>query len=106
MASFSDMVEDMDEQIMFSLADAIGMYRGPELGPVHSGIDLIIDRDVGFAGPEGMLLADAIGITWRRVALPCAERGGIFTVGSTRYVIEKVISDDGHMVTAACMEDE
>lgn len=105
MAGFSDLVEGMDEQIMSSLADAVGTYTDPETGRVQSGIDLMVDHDIGTSGPEGFLLSDAVGITWRRIALSCADRGGIFTVAGVRYVVEKVISDDGHMVTAACMED-
>ncbi|MCY1187678.1 hypothetical protein D9M73_286900 [compost metagenome] len=73
---------------------------------MHTEIELIIDHDLGLSGPEGFLLADAVAITWRRAALACAERGGVFTVGGTRYVVEKVIADDGHMVIAACMEVE
>lgn len=106
MAGFSDLIDDVDAAVMASLADVVGTYSDPETGRVHTDIELIIDHDLSATGPEGFLLADSVGITWRRSALACAARGGVFTVCGVRYIVEKVIADDGHMATAACMEDE
>ncbi len=102
MASFGDMLEAMDEQIMASFADATGKYMDPSTGQVHCGIELIVDHNLQQAGPDGLFLTDAVGLTWRRTALSCAARGGVFTLGPTRYTVEDIIADDGYMVTAAC----
>ncbi|BAU76134.1 hypothetical protein [Metapseudomonas furukawaii] len=102
MVGFSELVEDMDEQIMSSLGDAVGQYLDGVSGRLHCGIELIIDRNLQQSGPDGVFLTDAVGITCRRAALGCVARGGVFIVGPTRYLVEEIIADDGHMVTAAC----
>lgn len=104
MAGFDDLVDDMDDMIMDSLSDGVASYQGAPSAPLVCGIPVIVDRNLVQNGPEGQFLSEAVGITWRKCLLPDALRGGVFTFGSKRYVVEVLIADDGHMVTAACME--
>jgi hypothetical protein len=102
MAGFSDLVEDMDEQIMSSLGDGEADYLDAMANAMARGVAVIIDRNLEQVGPEGRFLTDAIGVTWRKSILPTVERGGMFVHCQERFVVEVVISDDGHMLTAAC----
>lgn len=102
--TFSDLTDDMDVMIMSSLNDGLGDYFEPAGTPVAQGIELMIDKNLQRAGPDGVFMSDAVGITWRKQELHGVVRGGFFVFGSIRYVVEDTIQDDGHMLTAACME--
>ena len=104
MAGFGALVDGMDAMLMSSLNDGTCDYRGQHGEPPVYGIEVIIDHNLQRVGPEGLFRSDAVGITWKKRDLPSAARGGFFRQGCKRYCIEDVISDDGHMVTAACME--
>lgn len=88
---------------MASLNDGSGDYRDAN-GRVALGIELIIDRNLQHAGPDGVFLSTAVGITCRNAQVGAVNRGGLFVIGSDRFVVETIIADDGHMLTAACME--
>lgn len=104
MASFGDLIDDMDDMIMASLTDGHGDYRDANGLPVASGIGLIVDRNLQHAGANGVFLSSAVGITCRRAAVGSICRGGLFVFDGVRYQVEDIIEDDGHMLTAACME--
>ncbi|MFG5863639.1 hypothetical protein [Metapseudomonas sp. CR1201] len=107
MVSFADQAEEVDSILLDTFSDGCGDYHDATGLHVASNIPLIIDHSVVRAGPEGMLITDAVGITWSKTAVPCADvRGGIFFIGAKRYTVEEIVSDDGSLVTAACMEDE
>lgn len=101
--AWADMRDRMHERVVAHLNDGCADYQGPEGAPVHAGLTVIIDRNLMQAGPEGMFRSDSVGVSWRKCELATAERGGIFTYRSERLVVEEIIADDGHMVTAACM---
>lgn len=104
MAGFGSALASMDAAIMASLKDGQGDYRDASGRPVASDIELIIDRNLQHAGANGVFLSTAIGITCRKVAVGDISRGGLFVVDGVRYQVADIIDDDGHMLTAACME--
>ena len=101
-SAFGRMAERLHRIGTGRLNDALGSYTPPG-GTTVCGLDLIVDRDLMQSGPEGMFRSDAVGVSWRKSQLSTAARGGIFSFGGDRLVVESVIADDGHMVTAACM---
>lgn len=106
MAGFGDCIADMDAVIMASLSDGEGEFIHPD-GQVARNVPLMLDRNLQINGPEGLYRSDAVGITWRRASVPCAVgRGGIFVYCKRRYLIEDILEDDGHMASAACMEQK
>lgn len=101
--SFAELTDDMDDMIMSSLNDGQATYQGT-LGELPvSGIEIFIDRNLQRVGPDGLFRSDAVGITWKKRSLAHAARGGVFQQCATRYCVEDIIEDDGHIVTAACM---
>jgi hypothetical protein len=86
-----------------SLNDGCATYQGPAGSVPLGGVEVLVDYNLQRAGPEGIFITDQVGITWRKAALPSAGRGGVFTHSGKRYLVEDVIADDGHMITAACM---
>lgn len=102
--AFADLVNDIDAMLMSSLNDGKGDYFDSAGIPVAQGIELIIDRNLQQAGPDGVFLSNAVGITCRNVEVGGVNRGGLFVIGGDRFVVETIIADDGHMLTAACME--
>ncbi|MEB2328100.1 MAG: hypothetical protein OZ926_14755 [Pseudomonas sp.] len=104
MAGFGDCIADMDAVIMASLSDGEGEFIHPD-GQIVRNVPLMLDHNLQINGPEGLYRSDAVGVTWRRQSVPCAVgRGGIFVFRKRRYLVEGILIDDGHMVTAACME--
>ncbi|SEI99677.1 hypothetical protein SAMN04244572_02383 [Azotobacter beijerinckii] len=96
--------DDLSAAIMASLGDGKADCLDAEGSTVARGIDVIIEHNLQRVGPEGLFVSTAVGITWNTADLPGTERGGTFVVGSRRYLVEEIVSDDGQMATAACME--
>ena len=44
-------------------------------------------------------------ISWRKIDLPGASRGDVCIVGGQRFMVEEMVADDGHILTAACRKD-
>lgn len=84
------------------LSDAVGTFLSPGCTPITD-LPLMVDRNLEYVGPDGSFMSDVVGITFNRADLASAERGDVFTIGCERFVVEKLISDDGHMITAATM---
>lgn len=105
MAGFGAALAKMDAAIMSSLNDGNGEYREPSVPPV-SDVELIIDFNLQQAGPDGLFTTEAVGITWRKSALASVRRGGVFYFQKRRFVVEVIVSDDGYMLTAACLEQK
>lgn len=80
------------------LADSIGSFQSPGCQPVHD-LKLLIDRNLQYAGADGTFMTDAIGITFFCTDLKSADRGDVFEVGCERFLVERVIEDDGHAIT-------
>lgn len=85
------------------LNDGCATYQNSAGLPVGN-VLVMVDFNLQRTGPEGVFATDQVGITWRKVEMPSAMRGGIFTHHGKRYLVEDLIADDGHMLTAACME--
>lgn len=103
MDRFGSMVARMDARIQARLGNGTAQYTGKAGAPVVADIEVIVDHNLMQNGPDGLFRSNAVGITWRKEQLQQAERGGVFLFGAASYLIEDTISDDGHMVTAACM---
>lgn len=84
------------------LADSLGSYQQAGQVPVE-GIPLQVDRDVDLSGAADAFAGCTTAITWPRTALGSASRGGVFVVGCERFTVERLVANDGHMITAACM---
>lgn len=93
----------LHRRVTATFKDGLATYTGPNGEPPVSDISVIIDRNLMQNGPEGIFKSDAVGLSWRVVELCRATRGGVFTVGAERFTVEEAITDDGHMITAACM---
>ena len=100
---WAEMRDRMHERVVAHLNDGCAQYQGFDGAPAQPEVTVIIDRNLMQSGPEGMFRSDAVGVSWRKCQLATVVRGGIFTYGGERLVVEDVITDDGHMVTAACM---
>lgn len=104
MAVFRDLTERMDAAILASLNDGAADYVDAAGLPVASGVTVIVDRNLERTGADGMFLAIPLAVSWRKADLASVGRGGVFTVGVERYLVESIVGDDGHFVTASCME--
>lgn len=87
------------------LSDSVGTFTSLGCTPIK-GIPLMVDRNLEFAGPEEAFVAGAIGITFYRRDLASAARGDFFQIGCERFVVEALLSDDGHMITALAQVSE
>lgn len=103
MNRFDSLVARLDDRVQKRLGNGCAQYTGIAGAPSVAGVEVIIDRNLMQNGPEGVFRSEAVGVTWRKCQLAEVERGGVFTYGAERLVVEDTISDDGHMVTAACM---
>ena len=97
------MRDRMHKHVVATLNDGTAQYQGRNGDSVQGAIRVIIDRNLMQNGPDGVFRSEAVGVTWRKCQLAAVERGGVFTYGAERLVVEDTIADDGHMVTAACM---
>lgn len=70
------------------------------------GIPLQVDRNLSYDGPDGVFITDKVGISWLAKDVPTASRGDLFVIGSSRYLVEKLIANDGWLLTAATIEEE
>ncbi|WP_443191399.1 hypothetical protein [Pseudomonas indica] len=98
------MFGDFGATIMKALKDGTGDYYAKDGTRQAQAIELMVDHNLERVGPEGVLITDALAITWHKAALCSVERGGVFLFGGSRYVVEEPIADDGEMVSAVCME--
>lgn len=101
---FGALVDNMDAAITASLSDGAADYLDAAGLPAASGVEVLIDREAQHAGPDGLFVVVPISISWRKAQLAAPARGGRFVVGNATYIVEDIIADDGHMLTAACME--
>ncbi|WP_052659179.1 hypothetical protein [Pseudomonas sp. LFM046] len=102
MVSFADQIEEVDSILLDTFRDGCGDYQDANGQLLIKGIPLIIDRNLEHSGPDGIFMTQAAGLTWRHADLECAEQGGLFVVEGIRFIVEDIIADDGHMVTAVC----
>lgn len=86
-----------------TFTDGSAQYASQDGSQSVSDISVILDRNLMQSGPEGMFRSDAVGVSWLKSALCSAVRGGVFTIDGESLIVEDIIIDDGHTVTAACM---
>jgi hypothetical protein len=99
--AWADMRDRMHQRVVAHLNDGVAEYRNGEI--VVPGIDVMVERNLMQNGADGVFRSNAVGISWRTAQLSGVSRGGVFTHCGASYVVEDVITDDGHMITAACM---
>ena len=100
--NWASMRDRMDRAVMAKLNDGAAQYCGPGMQP--RSVTVMVERNLVQNGPDGLFRSDSTGFSWRKAELDGVQRGGIFIFERCRYVVEEIISDDGHFVTAACME--
>ena len=86
-----------------TFSDGLADYVGTGGAPAVTGVSVVIDRNLMQAGAEGMFRSDAVGVSWLKSAFAGAARGGVFTLSGESFIVDEIIADDGHSVTAACM---
>jgi hypothetical protein len=101
--SWASMRDGMLRATVAALNDGCANYQGPAGSLPVTGVEVLVDYNLQRAGPDGIFITEQVGITWRKAALPGAGRGGVFTHAGIKYLVEEVIANDGHMITAACM---
>ncbi|QRY79641.1 hypothetical protein JVX91_00570 [Pseudomonas sp. PDNC002] len=99
------MRDRLHERVVARLNDGTAEYQAKDGRLLASGLTVIVDHNLMQNGPDCLMRSDAVGVSWRKPLLACVERGGIFTLCcGRRLLVEDIAADDGHMVTAACME--
>lgn len=99
---FARLQERLHRACAGRLSDSVGSFHSPGCPPVDS-VDLMIDRNLQYAGAEGTFLTDAVGITFQRSDIGSVAVGDHFQVGCERFMVERMIEDDGHMITVQTM---
>ncbi|MBB3103795.1 head-tail joining protein [Azomonas macrocytogenes] len=100
---WANMRDRMLDRVVDTFADGSAQYIANQSGPISLPFKVILERNLERTGPDGVFLTDSVGITWRKPDLLTVERGGVLIIGAERFIVEEVISDDGYMMTAACM---
>ncbi|EPF2502965.1 head-tail joining protein [Pseudomonas aeruginosa] len=95
----------LHQTVMKTFADGRATHQSASGAPPSCGFEVIIDHNLMMTGPEGMFQTDKIGISWRKIDLPGASRGDVFIVGGQRFMVEEMVADDGHILTAVCRKD-
>lgn len=107
MAGFGEAVDRMDDAIMSVLGDGCATYQPPDIGrPLVRGIEVMVEHTIAYAGAGGGFQGSVVGITWRKRFLAGVDKGGIWTHGQRRYIVDDTVMDDGEWLTAACLEDK
>ncbi|NPW12647.1 hypothetical protein HPS00_32605, partial [Pseudomonas aeruginosa] len=91
---FGRLIQRLHERGQQRLSDAVGEFRGIGRPPIR-GIPLQVDRNLTYEGPDGVFITDKVGISWLAKDVPTASRGDLFVIGSSRYLVEKLIANDG-----------
>lgn len=84
------------------LADSLGAYQHGALPPA-SDLSLQVDRGVGMEGAEQVFQVGTVVITWLASQLAGAARGGVFLIGTERFVVEDIVANDGQFLSATCV---
>ncbi|MGK6943857.1 hypothetical protein PU463_00029515 [Pseudomonas aeruginosa] len=101
---FGRLIQRLHERGQERLSDAVGEFRGigrPDQGDTAAG-----RPKPHLRGPDGVFITDKVGISWLAKDVPTASRGDLFVIGSSRYLVEKLIANDGWLLTAATIEEE
>lgn len=99
------MRDRLHERVVERLNDGTAEYRAKDGRVVISNLTVIVDHNLMQNGPHGVMRSEAVGISWRKPLLDAVERGGMFVLCcGRRLLVEDIAADDGHMMTAACME--
>lgn len=104
--AWADMRERMDRSVLAHLNDGCATYTPRLGGAVVRGVPVIVEHNLMRSGPEGVFRSESTGIAFRKTCLAQVERGGVFEWCGRRFTVEDQISDDGHWITAACMEQK
>lgn len=107
MARFGEALSAMDDAIEASLSDGYARYEpGRPGGVAVDCVEVMLDENLARNGPDGLVITNTVGITWRKGRLREAERGGVFIMCRRRFIVEQPIAEDGQWVTVACLEEK
>ncbi|MNQ49487.1 hypothetical protein D3C85_634000 [compost metagenome] len=100
-ASFSAMTAALDAAVMGSLNDGQGDYLSAAGAVLASGLELILDRDVERFNIDSVsgAMERAVTITVRKALLQPLDRNGAFVLDGKTWHIDKIASDDGHLIS-------
>lgn len=100
-ASFSAMTAALDAAVMGSLNDGQGDYLSAAGVVLASGLELILDRDVDRFDIDSVsgAMERAVTITARKALLQPLDRKGAFLLDGKLWNIDRIASDDGHLIT-------
>ena len=108
MASFADLVDDMDIMLMESLSDGRVDHLSGSGTPLAEGLEAIVDKDVERIAELTGFVDRVTTVTVRKALLPGMDRKGGFRsntddpvrdLGSQTWHIDGIAADDGHLIT-------
>lgn len=101
MAGFGALVDDMDASIMATLNDGTGDHLSASGQVLVPGLELILDRNVERFDIDSVsgAMERAVTITVRKALLQPLDRKGAFLLDGQLWHIDRIASDDGHLIT-------
>lgn len=108
MASFADLTDDMDVDLLASLNDGCADYFTDTGAVAAEGIEAIVDRDVERINGVSGFVDRVMTICVQKSALGRLDRKGAFrsnadrpvkALGARLWHIDDIAEDDGHLIT-------
>ncbi|MCM2317883.1 MAG: hypothetical protein NDI93_00970 [Pseudomonas sp.] len=92
---------DIDEAVMASLSDGLGEHLSAAGQVLVSGLALMLDRNVERFNIDSVsgAMERAVTITVRKALLQPLDRNGAFVLDGKTWHIDKIASDDGHLIS-------
>ena len=103
---FSRAMARADRVIDCQLNDHAGTYLDAA-GQRIAGLALMLDRSIELSGAMEIFPAGQIVITTLKEKLNSTrvQRGELFEVGNSRYIVQETLKDDGAFISFLCLED-
>lgn len=98
MASFGDLVDDLDDQVMASLSDGDAEYLSREGEVLAPRVPVIVEADVAREDRAGAITLVRSICVQKRLLEPY-DRKGAFRMPDGVWHIDGVHSDDGSLIT-------
>lgn len=98
MASFPELVDDLDDMVMGSLNDGTAKYLSRSGQVLAEGVPVIVEKDVERFSEGGAVDRVRTHEVQKRYLQPF-DRQGAFVMGGKTWHIDGIERDDGHMIT-------
>lgn len=100
-AGFAAMTAALDAAVMATLNDGQGDHLSAAGVVLASGLELILDRNVERFDIDSVsgAMERAVTITARKALLQPLDRKGAFLLDGQLWHIDRIASDDGHLIT-------